>query len=154
MTTQAGTGATLFRSAVERRFLFYLLTASAFAALVVIIGVAVPYVWAQSRQTAYMVAAAGAVDFAVTLFFAFTFRWAEVTFDGRRVRFGSSIFRTSIPVEDILSAEVIRPEAGGGALRAGGERVALTTAAGVYTAPCANAETLVELIRSYGGSES
>lgn len=154
MTTYAGSDGIVFRSAVERKFLFYLLVFSAFVAVGVIAGVAVPYLWAQSRRTAYIVMAAGTVDFGATLFIAFTFRWAVVTFDGRHVRFGSAIFRTSIPVEDILSAEVVAPTAVGGKLRAGGERVALTTAAGVSTVPCFNAETFVQLIRYHAGSES
>jgi hypothetical protein len=152
MTAQAGSGPLLFHSSVERKPLFYILAAAAFVGPAVVLGVAVPYVWAQSRQTAYIIAAAATVDFLATWFVALIIRWMEVTFDGRRVRIGSRVFKTSVPVEDILAAEAVRPAGAGTATRPESrEYIKLTTRTGVYSVPCVNAEALVELLHEYGG---
>jgi hypothetical protein len=135
----------LFRSSVERKPLFYLLAASAIVAPVVIVAVAVPYFWGPARGTAYILIAAAAIDSAVTWFFAFAFRSVEVTFDGRRVRFGTGPFKTSVAAERVIAAEVVRSGRD--------EFVQMTTPAGVYTALCRNGETPVQLIRDYKGSE-
>jgi len=144
-TTRAGTGGILFRSVSERTFLFYLLAASAVIGPAVVLGVGVPYMWAQSRETAYVLMAAVAVDFTLTIFIAFAFRYVEVTFDGRLVRIGSSIFKTSIPVAGVVSAEA---ETGTGGRRSRSrEYIKLITADGAYRAACRNAQTLVQLIQ-------
>ena len=153
MTTQAGTGPILFHSSVERKSLFYILAAAAVVGPAIALGVAVPYVWGQSRQTAYIIMAAATVDFLATWFVALIIRWMEVTFDGRRVRVGSRVFKTSVPVEDILAAEAIGPAGAGYAPRQQRYReyIKLTTRTGVYNVPCVNAEALVELLHEYGG---
>lgn len=134
----------LFRSSVERGFLFYLLAASAFIGPIVILGVAVPRVWALARATAYTLMAAAAVDFAVTLFLAFALRYVQVTFDGGRVRVGSTVFKSSIPVVEILSAEAVT--VGGRRPFRSREYIKLVTATGTYRVPCHNPQTLVQLI--------
>jgi hypothetical protein len=144
-TTHAGNGGILFRSVSERTFLFYFLAASAVIGPVVVLGVGVPYMWAQSRETAYVLIAAAALDFAVTMFIAFAFRYVEVTFDGRHVRIGSGIFKTSIPVAEVVSAEAVTGT--GGRRSRGREYIKLITASGAYRAPCRNAQTLVRLIQ-------
>lgn len=144
-TTRAGTGGILFRSVSERTFLFYLLAASAVIGPGVVLGFGVPYLWAQSRETAYVLMAAAAFDFAITMFVAFAFRYVEVTFDGRRVRVGSGIFKNSIPVAEVVSAEAVTGT--GGRRSRGREYIKLITANGAYRAPCRNAQTLVRLIQ-------
>ena len=153
MTTQAGSGPILFHSSVERKPLFYILAAAAVVGPAIALGVAVPYVWGQSRQTAYIIMAAATVDFLATWFVALIIRWMEVTFDGRRVRVGSRVFKTSVPVEDILAAEAVRPAGAGSAYpqQRYREYIKLTTRTGIYNVPCVNAEALVELLREYGG---
>ncbi|UCH78822.1 MAG: hypothetical protein JSU81_02410 [Candidatus Coatesbacteria bacterium] len=148
MTTYAGSGGVLFRSSVERKFLFYLLAGSASAALVAV-AVLVPFLWIQSRHTAFVVTVVGASDFALTTAIAFALRRVDVTFDGRRVRLGSSIFKTSVPVGDIVAAEALT-ETGGGPFRSR-EYVKLVTATGAHRVPCRNAESLVQLIEYYRG---
>jgi hypothetical protein len=104
-----------------------------------VIGFAWFAVWPESHQTAYILAVAATLDSLATWFVALILRWKDVTFDGRRVRIGSRVFKTTIPVEDIVAAE---------ALRSGrDEYIRLTTQAGAYTAPCRNAEELVQLIQ-------
>jgi len=154
MTTQAGNGPVLFRSSVERKSLFYILAAAAVVGPAVVIGFAVPYVWGQSRQTAYILMAAATVDFLATWFVALIIRWIDVTFDGRRVRIGSRVFKASVAVEDILAAEVVRPAGPGSGSQqpVSREYIKLTTRTGVYNAPCVNAEALVELLRAHGGT--
>jgi hypothetical protein len=153
MTTQADTGPILFHSSVERKALFYILAAAAVVGPAVVVGFAVPFVWGQSRQTAYIIAAAATVDFLATWFVALIIRWMEVTFDGRQVRIGSRVFKTSVPLEDILTAEAVRPAGAGSASAQRGYReyIKLTTRTGVYNVPCVNAEALVELLHEYGG---
>jgi hypothetical protein len=147
VTRQGDDAGILFRSAVERTFLFYLLAVAAVVGPAVVAAVAALHFWAKARPTAYTLLAAAAVDFAATWYIALALRWVEVTFDGRRVRLGSGIFKTSVPVEDIFEAEAIRPARPGQ-----GELVKLTAAAGNYVMPCRNAGTLVDLIRRYKGS--
>jgi hypothetical protein len=144
-TARAGTGGILFRSVSERRFLFYLLAASAVIGPGVVLGVGVPHFWTQARDTAYVLMAAAAFDFAITMFVAFAFRYVEVTFDGRHVRIGSGIFKTSIPVAEVVSAEAVTGT--GGRRSRGREYIKLITASGAYRAPCRNAQTLVRLIQ-------
>ncbi len=140
-----GSRSLLFHSSVERRPLFYLLAASAIVAPVVIVAVAVPYFWGPARDTAYILIAAAAIDSAVTWFFALAFRYVDVTFDGRRVRFGTGPFKSSVAAENITAAEVAKSGRD--------EFVRLTTPAGVFTAPCRNGETLVQMLRDYKGTE-
>jgi hypothetical protein len=144
MTTARASGI-LFRSTVERKLLFYLLAASAVIGPGVIVAFAVPHFWAQARDTAYILIAAAAMDFAVTWLVAFAFRRVEVTFDGRRVRVGSGIFKTSIPVAEVVSAEAVTGT--GGRRSRAREYIKLITANGAYRAPCRNAQTLVQLIQ-------
>jgi hypothetical protein len=145
MTTGRNGGGILFRSVSERTLLFYLLAVSAVVGPAVVLGVGVPYLWAQSRDTSYVLIAAAAMDFAVTWLVAFALRRVEVTFDGRRVRIGSSIFKTSIPVAEVVSAEAATGT--GGRRSRGREYIKLITAGGAYRAPCRNAQTLVRLIQ-------
>jgi hypothetical protein len=144
-TTRAGNGGILFRSVSERKFLFYLLAASAVIGPATVLGFAVPHFWAQARDTAYILIAAAAMDFAVTWLVAFAFRRVEVTFDGRRVRVGSGIFKTSIPVAEVVSAEAVTGT--GGRRSRSRESIKLITARRVYRAPCRNAQALIQLIR-------
>jgi hypothetical protein len=143
--TATHAGGILFRSVGERTLLFYLLAASAVIGPAVVLGFAVPHFWTQARDTAYVLMAAAAVDFAVTWVIAFAFRRVEVTFDGRHVRIGSGIFKTSIPVAEVVSAEAVTGT--GGRRSRGREYVNLVTANGAYRAPCRNAQTLVQLIQ-------
>ena len=143
--TTARAGGILFRSSVERTALFYLLAASAVIGPGVIVAFVAPHFWAQARDTAYILIAVAAMDFAVTWFIAFAFRRVEVTFDGRLVRAGSGIFKTSIPVAEVVSAEAVTGT--GGRRSRGREYIKLITAGGVYRAPCRNAQTLVRLIQ-------
>jgi predicted membrane channel-forming protein YqfA (hemolysin III family) len=141
---KAGSGRILFRSSIERRFLFYLLAASALIGPVVILGFAVARVWALARATAYILMAAAAVDFGATLLLAFALRYVEVTFDGGLVRVGSTVFKSSIPAVEILSAEAVT--AGGRRPFRSREYIKLVTATGAYRVPCRNPQTLVQLI--------
>jgi hypothetical protein len=147
VTRQGDDAGILFRSAVERTFLFYLLAVAAVVGPAVVAAVAALHFWAKARPTAYTLLAAAAVDFAATWYIALQLRWMEVTFDGRRVRLGSGIFKTSIPVESIEAAEALRAAPPGR-----GEFIKLTTAAGAYVTPCRNAETLAEMLRGRGAS--
>jgi hypothetical protein len=144
-TTRAGTGGILFRSVSERTFLFYLLAASAVIGPGVIVAFVAPHFWAQARDTAYILIVAAAMDFTLTWLIAFAFRRVEVTFDGRRVRVGSGIFKNSIPVAEVVSAEAVTGT--GGRRSRGREYIKLTTASSAYRAPCRNAQTLVRLIQ-------
>lgn len=151
MTTYLG-GGTLFRSTVERKTLFYLLAASAVIGPAFVLAFAVGYFWAQARDVSHALIVAAAADFALTMSIAFALRRVDVTFDGRRVRLGSSIFKTSVPVGEIVAAEA-ETGTGGGPFRSR-EYVKLVTATGAHRVPCRNAETLVQLIeyhRAGGG---
>ena len=68
-------------------------------------------------------------------------------FDGRRVRLGSSIFKASVPVAEIVSAEALT--ATSGRPFRSREYIKLVAATGVSRVPCRNAETLVQLIEYY-----
>lgn len=142
-TTHAG--GILFRSVSERTVLFYLLAASAIIGPAVILGIGARHTWAQSRETSYILIAVAAVDFAFTTFIAFALRRSEVTFDGRAVRLGSSIFKTSIPVTDIVSAEA--ETLTDGRRSRGREYIKLITSTGAYRVPCRNAQALAQLIQ-------
>jgi hypothetical protein len=144
VTTYAGNGGILFRSSVERTSLFYLLAASAVIGPAFVLALAVGYFWAQSRDISHALIVAAGADFAVTSFMAFALRRVEVTFDGRRVRLGSTIFKTSVPVAEIVSAEALTGT-GGRPFRSR-EYIKLVTATGAHRMPCRNAETLVQLI--------
>lgn len=151
MTAYAG-GGTLFRSTVERTTLFYLLAASAVIGPAFVLALAVGYFWPQSRDVSHALVAAAGADFALTLFIAFALRRVDVTFDGRRVRLGSSIFKTSVPVGEIVAAEA-ETGTGGGPFRSA-EYIKLVTTTGAHRVPCRNAETLAQLIeyhRAGGG---
>ncbi|MGD8717284.1 MAG: hypothetical protein PVH29_00550 [Candidatus Zixiibacteriota bacterium] len=144
------TAGLVFESSIERTMLFRVLAAAAVIGPGVVLAVAVGYFWTREAEVAYMMIAASVLDFFMTMFIAITLRYVEVTFDGRVVRFGSGVFKKSIPIGQIFSAEAARPA---GADTGGARAVKLFTASGTYLLTCRNADTFVEIIKSYAAAE-
>jgi hypothetical protein len=130
--------------------LFRVLAAVAIIGPGAVLAAAVGYFWTRAADVAYMMVAAAFVDFTITIFVAITLRYYEVTFDGRVVRFGSGIFKKSVPIGQVFSAETAKQTGA----RAGAVRtVKLFTASGIYTLTCRDADTFVRLIKDYAGVE-